>query len=155
VTSARRSRLITFRTVLVSLLLSTILDVLAVLSCEIEWLSLCTLFYVVESHCLMPTSCSPLDNVDHELHMHWIKVGTLFDGEMWPLSRKYKNILNFTQNSLSCVTCIGSKWVGHKHNESTQIACVDERRKTPQNPRNGRLDRICCTGAGREATTQH
>jgi hypothetical protein len=46
-----------------------------------------------------------------------------------------------------CVTCIGSKWVGHKHNRSTHIACVNERRKTPQNPRNGRVDAICCTGA--------
>jgi hypothetical protein len=50
-------------------LLSIILDVFVVLSCEIDLLSLCTLFDVVESHYLMPKSCSPLDHVDHELLM--------------------------------------------------------------------------------------
>jgi hypothetical protein len=53
------------------------------------------------------------------------------------------------------VTLIGSNWVGHKHNESTHIACVDERQKTPQNPQNGRVDGICCTGAGSLAPTHH
>jgi hypothetical protein len=98
--------------------------------------------------------------------MHWMKVGHKHNGSTHiacvdeyrkspqnPQNGRVDIICYTGAGSLApthhyeCVTCIGSKYVGHKHNGYIHIAYVDERRKTPQNPRNGRVDAICCTGA--------
>jgi hypothetical protein len=107
--------------------------------------------------------------------MHWIKVGSpqtigsthiacVDDRRKTPQNQRNGRVDAICStragrlaptHHYECVTCIGSNWIGHKHNGSTHIACVDERRKTPQNQRNDWVDAICSTGAGRVATTHH